>query len=114
MDLVIRYFVPPGATVLVDEPGYYPLFGKLRLAGAHVVGVPRLADGPDVAALESLLAQHRPRLFFTQSLAHNPTGSDISAAKAYKVLQLAERRSEEHTSELQSPCNLVCRLLLEK
>src|SRR2546426_5019912 len=28
--------------------------------------------------------------------------------------QLAEARSEEHTSELQSPCNLVCRLLLEK
>src|SRR5256885_10110306 len=27
---------------------------------------------------------------------------------------LAEGRSEEHTSELQSPCNLVCRLLLEK
>src|SRR2546426_6167016 len=26
----------------------------------------------------------------------------------------ARRRSEEHTSELQSPCNLVCRLLLEK
>src|SRR5256885_8888482 len=28
--------------------------------------------------------------------------------------QRAARRSEEHTSELQSPCNLVCRLLLEK
>src|SRR5256885_9680644 len=27
---------------------------------------------------------------------------------------LPRRRSEEHTSELQSPCNLVCRLLLEK
>src|ERR1022692_817761 len=27
---------------------------------------------------------------------------------------VVERRSEEHTSELQSPCNLVCRLLLEK
>src|SRR5256885_11750975 len=27
---------------------------------------------------------------------------------------LAVSRSEEHTSELQSPCNLVCRLLLEK
>src|SRR5256885_13256825 len=26
----------------------------------------------------------------------------------------SRRRSEEHTSELQSPCNLVCRLLLEK
>src|SRR5205807_8848714 len=31
------------------------------------------------------------------------------------LTQLANRnRSEEHTSELQSPCNLVCRLLLEK
>src|SRR5256885_6060115 len=28
--------------------------------------------------------------------------------------QLYRERSEEHTSELQSPCNLVCRLLLEK
>src|SRR5256885_5110380 len=28
--------------------------------------------------------------------------------------QPAVKRSEEHTSELQSPCNLVCRLLLEK
>src|SRR5205807_6363057 len=28
--------------------------------------------------------------------------------------QACGRRSEEHTSELQSPCNLVCRLLLEK
>src|SRR5688500_19397798 len=27
---------------------------------------------------------------------------------------LLDKRSEEHTSELQSPCNLVCRLLLEK
>src|SRR5256885_10976906 len=27
---------------------------------------------------------------------------------------MGQRRSEEHTSELQSPCNLVCRLLLEK
>src|SRR5205807_5223149 len=27
---------------------------------------------------------------------------------------VGEKRSEEHTSELQSPCNLVCRLLLEK
>src|SRR2546426_6744206 len=30
------------------------------------------------------------------------------------LLADAQTRSEEHTSELQSPCNLVCRLLLEK
>src|SRR5256885_15783152 len=35
----------------------------------------------------------------------------------FKVIRLRDGlylRSEEHTSELQSPCNLVCRLLLEK
>src|SRR5256885_6528676 len=31
-----------------------------------------------------------------------------------KVINDLRKRSEEHTSELQSPCNLVCRLLLEK
>src|SRR5256885_12629007 len=30
------------------------------------------------------------------------------------ALEVLQHRSEEHTSELQSPCNLVCRLLLEK
>src|SRR5256885_8276805 len=36
-------------------------------------------------------------------------------AARVKALEWLERlRSEEHTSELQSPCNLVCRLLLEK
>src|SRR5256885_5362883 len=32
----------------------------------------------------------------------------------WKGVLLVPERSEEHTSELQSPCNLVCRLLLEK
>src|SRR5256885_16116438 len=31
-----------------------------------------------------------------------------------RILLMMDKRSEEHTSELQSPCNLVCRLLLEK
>src|SRR5256885_6837910 len=35
-------------------------------------------------------------------------------ALALEVSRLGVFRSEEHTSELQSPCNLVCRLLLEK
>src|SRR5205807_7391945 len=36
----------------------------------------------------------------------------VSAKRLFKKLVIL--RSEEHTSELQSPCNLVCRLLLEK
>src|SRR5688500_19484139 len=37
-----------------------------------------------------------------------PEAALLKAPEGYEV------RSEEHTSELQSPCNLVCRLLLEK
>src|SRR5256885_5449883 len=35
-------------------------------------------------------------------------------SQLHRVASYAHCRSEEHTSELQSPCNLVCRLLLEK
>src|SRR5688500_19601815 len=38
----------------------------------------------------------------------------IMAAKKFGARATGIERSEEHTSELQSPCNLVCRLLLEK
>src|SRR2546426_5815820 len=37
----------------------------------------------------------------------------VILGKGSEILKL-HSRSEEHTSELQSPCNLVCRLLLEK
>src|SRR5256885_5472426 len=45
----------------------------------------------------------------TRRLTTAPPGSWRRCCKATGLL-----RSEEHTSELQSPCNLVCRLLLEK
>src|SRR5256885_12397217 len=41
-------------------------------------------------------------------------GTFIASENAGDLTALRELRSEEHTSELQSPCNLVCRLLLEK
>src|SRR5256885_8134302 len=48
--------------------------------------------------------------------AYSPVGARGSQAEGRAVVWCGpgERRSEEHTSELQSPCNLVCRLLLEK
>src|SRR5205807_7436398 len=38
----------------------------------------------------------------------------VSEGRVFQDLRRSPPRSEEHTSELQSPCNLVCRLLLEK
>jgi DNA-binding transcriptional MocR family regulator len=91
LDIVCRYFLKPGDCVLVDDPGYWNLFGNLRLYGVALLGVPRTPDGPDVQALEALLAEHRPRLFFTHSVLHNPTGCNLSPATAFRILQLAEK-----------------------
>ncbi|WP_458094555.1 aminotransferase-like domain-containing protein [Roseomonas sp. WA12] len=91
LDMIVRHMIEPGDTVLVDDPGYYPLFGKLRLARARIVGVRRRPDGPDLEDLTAKLSQTRPKLFFTQSLAHNPTGGTLSLAVAYGLLQAAER-----------------------
>src|SRR5256885_5530401 len=53
-------------------------------------------------ALEEWMGRHRHREIEVAA------GSRTTGALA------GDPRSEEHTSELQSPCNLVCRLLLEK
>ena len=70
---------------------YGTAHGNLRLQGATLVGVPRKLDGPDVEQLEALLAHHKPRVFFTHSVLHNPTGANLSPGVAFRILQLAEK-----------------------
>jgi len=91
MDLVARYFVQAGDAVLVDDPGYFILFGGLKSFGAKIVGVPWNRDGPDIETMETLIVEHRPKLFFTNTVLHNPTGASISQPVAYRMLQLAEK-----------------------
>lgn len=91
LDLIIRQYVAPGDVVFVDSPGYYPLFAKLALAEAQVVGIRRGPHGPDLDDLAAALALHRPKFFFTQSQAHNPTGGTLTPANAFGLLLAAER-----------------------
>ena len=91
LDLLVRMLLEPGDVVFVESPGYYNLFGLLHLQRIRVIGVPRLADGPDIERLEALLAQHRPKLFYINSVFHNPTGSTLTPPVAHRVLQLAEQ-----------------------
>lgn len=91
LDLIIRHFVQAGDAVLVETPGYYPMFSKLKLQKAKVVGVKRHSDGPDLDMLEEKIRAHRPRLFFVQPMAHNPTGTSMSLQKMHRLLTLAEK-----------------------
>jgi DNA-binding transcriptional MocR family regulator len=91
LDLVIRYMLKPGDTVFVEDPGYYNLFGLLKLQGVRLVGVPRRASGPDVDVAEALLKQHQPKLFFLNTVFQNPTATNIAPQVAFRLLQLAQQ-----------------------
>ncbi|RWO86175.1 PLP-dependent aminotransferase family protein [Mesorhizobium sp.] len=91
LDLIIRRFLVAGDTVLVDDPGYYPLFAKLKLAQIRMIGVKRTPTGPDLDDLAGKAERERPKLFFTQSLAHNPTGSSTNLPTAHSILTIAAR-----------------------
>ena len=90
-DLICRALLTPGDTVAVEEPGFFGQFAQLRAFGIKMVGVPRLATGPDLAVLDQMCATHRPRLFLTQTLMHNPTGGTTDAPTAFGLLKLAHR-----------------------
>jgi DNA-binding transcriptional MocR family regulator len=90
-DLLARILFAPGDTVLVEDPGYFVLFEQLRAHHVRLVGIPRHADGPDIAALEEACRTHRPRAFFMQTLVHNPTGSSADPSHCHRILSLAEQ-----------------------
>ncbi len=90
LDLVCRFLLTPGDTVVVDDPCYFNFLSLLKACRAEVVAAPMTPDGPDVEALERLIVAHRPRLYLTNAGVQNPTGATLSQAKAHRVLRLAE------------------------
>jgi len=91
MDLVARRLVRPGDAVLVDDPGYPNLLFSLRFLGARLIGVPRTPVGYDLSALEKLVVEHSPKVFFTQPRLQSPTGSVAQLAHLHRVMQLADK-----------------------
>src|SRR5256885_15360399 len=98
-----------------------------KLGGVGVVDlIPVSLSGESWQDAEPFLALYaaNPRLMAASAFTPNPGGSASATAPIFvsddggdswtlrNTLPSQTMRSEEHTSELQSPCNLVCRLLL--
>jgi DNA-binding transcriptional MocR family regulator len=90
LDLIAHTLAQPGDCVLVDDPGWPVEYARLVNAGLTLLPVPRSANGPDLAHLAQLLEQHRPKLYVTVSVLHNPTGHSLTLAQAHEVLRLTE------------------------
>src|SRR2546426_8300579 len=94
---------PPRSTLFP----YTTLFRSPQ-AGRASAGPSRRRSVEGMALLASRIAARIARPETRES-----AGKRCSAAEQLRE-QCRRGRSEEHTSELQSPCNLVCRLLLDK
>jgi DNA-binding transcriptional MocR family regulator len=90
IDLMARYFLKAGDTVLVDDPSWFWLYGSLQAKGLRVIGVPRDEEGPNIEILSRVLAHDKPKVYVTNSVLHNPTSFGLSPARAYQVLRLMD------------------------
>lgn len=91
IDLLCRFLIEPGDTVLVDDPCYFNFHALLRAHRAKVVSVPYTQTGPDIELFAQALAEHKPRLYITNSAIHNPTGAILSPVTAHRLLKLADQ-----------------------
>ncbi|WP_375789885.1 PLP-dependent aminotransferase family protein [Bradyrhizobium sp. Pha-3] len=89
IDLICRFLLRPGDTVLVDDPCYFNFRALLRAHQVKLVSVPYTPSGPDIASFEAVLDAERPRLYITVSGLHNPTGATMSPQTAHRVLNAA-------------------------
>src|SRR5690606_39493450 len=97
--------------VIRRRPPRSPLFPYTTLFRSYVGGLPQNPEPPlnyqVVYSLEGVLD------YYT-TMSQIVRGGRLQEVEALSEVEPVEFRSEEHTSELQSRENLVCRLLLEK
>ncbi|WP_425545493.1 PLP-dependent aminotransferase family protein [Labrys sedimenti] len=91
IDLVCRFLIQPGDVVLVDDPCYFNFQSLLQAQRARIIGVPYTRQGPDLERFANLCAEHRPKLYLTNAVLHNPTGATVSVGTAHRLLKLAEQ-----------------------
>ncbi len=93
LDIVSRTLLRAGDPVMVEEPGWAVEFARLSALGMQILPVPRRADGPDLDVMARYCEVHRPKLYVSVSVFHNPTGYCLSPGSAHRVLQLANQHN---------------------
>ena len=93
LDVVSRTLLRAGDYVMVEEPGWAIEFARLDALGMRILPVPRRADGPDLEVMARYCAAHKPKLFVSVSVLHNPTGYCLPPSSAHRILQLAHQHN---------------------
>ena len=90
IDLICRFLLEAGDTVIVDDPCYFNFHALLKAHRINIVSVPYTVNGPDLDRFATVLSEHSPRLYITNSGIHNPTGAILSPVIAHRLLKMVD------------------------
>ncbi|KZL09415.1 putative HTH-type transcriptional regulator YdcR [Pseudovibrio axinellae] len=91
LDLICRFLLRPGDRVLVSDPCYFNFQAILKTHQVEIVSVPYTTTGVDLELFEKAIIEQKPRFYISNSTLHNPTGVNLSAQSAHKILTIAAR-----------------------
>ncbi len=91
ISLALRVFAAPGDQVAVETPTYHNVLATMAGQGVQPVEVPMSDEGPDLAALERVLARPEVKAFYTIPTFHNPMGVTTGVAARRALLEVAAR-----------------------
>jgi DNA-binding transcriptional MocR family regulator len=91
LSLTIHTHVQPRDWVIVESPTYHGALAILQEAKARIIGIPMTSGGMNLDLLAQYLDSHRPKLIYTISTLHSPTGITTSYAHRQQMIALAEQ-----------------------
>lgn len=91
ISLTMNYYLQRGDWAIVETPTYHGALSILENIGAKVIGIPMTGAGMNLELLEQYLKSHRPKLIYTISTLHNPTGITTSLTHRQELLRLAQQ-----------------------
>jgi DNA-binding transcriptional MocR family regulator len=90
-DIVATVLLDARSVVASESPTYWGSLGVFDARGVTYVEVRGDADGVRVDDVERVFSEYRPRLFYVNPIAQNPTGAVLPARRAKQIVALARR-----------------------
>jgi DNA-binding transcriptional MocR family regulator len=91
LDLIVRFFAHPEATIITESPTYMHAMPLIRFQGAYLTDVEIGPKGIDLHSLEEKLERNKPEFIYTMPNFQNPTGITMCQSVREDLLSIAER-----------------------
>src|SRR5205807_3324 len=89
IDLAVQSLVPQNGVLLTTDPTYVGLIDIARARHLELITVPWIESGIDLNAVERIIQDRQPHLFYLMTTFHNPTSAILPLPQRRRLLALA-------------------------